>query len=310
MRRIGEVTTYRYWSERRIRVIARDNGLRLEAPWRLSTASSPTSVLGLGLPVFAFQRPEGYERSRRKTADRLAKALRGSIAVTYDEPGARFAGGLGRVAFSAFTVGPQRDKGVVLHARTRNGSGRRVDLCLFGSVDNAADFRTGEAVEGGTSSAWYAVSELLESRGTRSTCGWDEQELAFEALKIATGDRDRSESEAEEPWTLPWALGHADEAEWLAVVYSDVTLDPERWHLGGTDFEGTHRIIVGAPIWVRTATPQAVVRYSQLRAPASARPTWWRRLLPGRSPAGPPAALAAGTPHLDAEDVTDRSAAL
>ena len=153
----------------------------------------------------------------------------------------------------------------MLHAQTRNSSGRRVDLCLFGSVDNTADFRAGEAVEGGTSSAWYAVNELLESRGTRNTSGWDEQELAFEALKIATGDRDRSESDSEEPWTRPWALGHADEAEWLAVVYSDVTLDPERWHLDGTEFEGTHRIIVGAPVWVRTATPQAVVRYSQLR---------------------------------------------
>ncbi|HJD81105.1 hypothetical protein [Kitasatospora aureofaciens] len=199
---------------------------------------------------------------------------------------------------------------MVLHAQTRNSSGRRVDLCLFGSVDNTADFRAGEAVEGGTSSAWYAVNELLESRGTRNTSGWDEQELAFEALKIATGDRDRSESDSEEPWTRPWALGHADEAEWLAVVYSDVTLDPERWHLDGTEFEGTHRIIVGAPVWVRTATPQAVVRYSQLRHPSPARPAWRRRLLQGGTSASPPAALAAGTPHPDAETAADRSAAL
>ncbi len=82
MRRIDEVTTYRYWSERRIHVIARDNGLRLDAAWRISTASTPASVFGNGLPVLAFQRPEGHERSRRKTAERLAKALRGSIAVT------------------------------------------------------------------------------------------------------------------------------------------------------------------------------------------------------------------------------------
>ncbi|MFF2955661.1 hypothetical protein ACFVVU_30480 [Kitasatospora sp. NPDC057965] len=279
MRRVGEVTKYRYWSERQICVLGRDNGLRLGASWRVSTASTPSSFFGISLPVVGLQRAEGRERSRKRVADRVVRALRDRIAVTYDEPQVLLASGLGKVAFSAFTDGPAREKGIVLHARAKNGSGQRVDLCLFGSVDNAADFQAGEAIEGSSSSAWSAVTELLASRGARNTSQWDEPGLAVEALKIALGDRERAETgSSEDPWTRPWALGYATDVEWLAVIYSDVTLDPDRWNFGGTSLEGTHRIIVGAPVWVRTATPQAVVRYADLRQPSTRRPTGWRRL--------------------------------
>ncbi|MFJ1931563.1 hypothetical protein ACIPLC_15180 [Kitasatospora sp. NPDC086801] len=97
-------------------------------------------------------------------------------------------------------------------------------------------------------------------------------------MKIALGDRGRTQGGSpEEPWTRPWALGHATDVEWLAVIYSDVTLDPERWDFNGTNLEGTQRIIVGAPLWVRTAGPQVVVRYADLRQPQAPRLAWWRR---------------------------------
>ncbi|MFJ7244567.1 hypothetical protein ACIQWA_07925 [Kitasatospora sp. NPDC098652] len=276
---VREFTRYRYWSERQIRALGRDNGLHLGSSWRLSTASTPSSLFGISLPVVGIQRAEGRERSRKQVADRLVRALRGRIAVTYDEPQVLLASGVGKVAFSAFTDGPAREKGIVLHARTENGSGQRVDLCLFGSVDNMADFSAGEAVEGSSSSAWYAVAELLTSRGARNSSQWDEPGLAIEALKIALGDRERGEDGSpHEPWIRPWALGHATDVEWLAVIYSDVTLDPERWNFSGTTLEGTQRIIVGAPLWVRTATSKAVVRYADLRQPPTVGLAAWRRL--------------------------------
>ncbi|MFJ7277141.1 hypothetical protein [Kitasatospora sp. NPDC098663] len=255
-----------------------------------------------------IQRAEDRERSRKQVADRLVRAFRGRIAVTYDEPQVLLASGVGKIVFSAFTDGPAREKGIVLHSRTESSSGQRVDLCLFGSVDNMADFGAGEAVEGSSSSAWYAVAELLASRGARNTSQWDEPGLAVEALKIALGDRERAEGgSSQEPWTRRWALGHATDVEWLAVIYSDVALDPERWNFDGTSLEGVQRIIVGAPIWVRTATPQAVVRYSELRRLSTGRPTRWRRLLQTGTPVRPLAALAADAPLSDTAAATGQS---
>ncbi|MFF4101773.1 hypothetical protein [Streptomyces sp. NPDC001903] len=225
---------------------------------------------------------EVRERSRRQVADRLAAATRRQTAVTYQEPQpVLFATGVGAVAFSAFTDGPARDKGVVLHTRTRSTDGRRVDLCLFGSLDNTLDFRPGEALEGSSSSAWYAVAELLESRGRRNTSQWDDHGLAVEALKIALNDRERAENPDHDdaPWTRPLALGRAVDAEWFAVIYSDITLDPARWHLDRTGLAGTRRIIVGAPVWVRSASPDALVRYAEGRRSAPGRRPRWRRFL-------------------------------
>ncbi|MCZ4123788.1 hypothetical protein [Streptomyces sp. H39-S7] len=284
MRRGNDMTRYRYWSERQIRALERDNGLRLGRSWRIATAGTPGSMFGIPLPALGFQRSEVRERSRRQVADRVTAALREQTAVTYDEEyPVLFARGLGKVAFSAFTDGPARDKGVVLHTRIQSNSGQRVDLCLFGSLDNAADFRPGEALEGSSSSAWYAVAELLESRGQRNTSQWDDQGLAVEALEIALGDRERGEDGTSgDPWTRRWTLGHAIDVEWLAVIYSDVTLDRGRWRFdGGSALVGTQRIIVGAPVWVRAPGPRSVVRYADLRRAAASSPTGWRRLVSG-----------------------------
>ncbi len=43
-------------------------------------------------------------------------------------------------------------------------------------------------------------------------------------------------------------------AEWFAEVYHDVELDKGRWHLQpGIDLpEPVDRIVIGAPLWVRS----------------------------------------------------------
>jgi hypothetical protein len=116
--------------------------------------------------------------------------------------------------------------------------------------------------------------------------------LAIEALKIALGDRERAEDgSAGDPWTRPWALGHATDVEWLAVIYSDVTLDADRWRFAeGSALSGTQRIIVGAPVWVQTASPPSTVRYAGRRGPSAGRATGWRRLVPSRRASAPVAA--------------------
>ena len=151
---------------------------------------------------------------------------------------------------------------------------------MFGSMDNLREFRRSDALDvGWTSSAWYAISELLETRGIRNTSPWDDsQSLSVEALKIALDQGMTSiGAHAERPWTRGFTLGHASDCEWLAVIYLDAVLDPDRWNFKGDSCDGASRILVGAPVWIRTASRESVVRYGQLRQTTAPRATrWWR----------------------------------
>jgi len=78
-----------------------------------------------------------------------------------------------------------------------------------------------------------------------------------------TGTWDEHE---DKPWTRGFTLGHATESE-CAQIYSDVVLDKDRWTFdrdGGTSPD-VDRILIGAPLWVRTPGAHAVTRYRDLR---------------------------------------------
>jgi hypothetical protein len=142
-----------------------------------------------------------------------------------------------------------------------------VDVCLFGSMDNfsgyiqKADFNAA----GWTSSAWYAIEELLATRGRANTSQWDDEESrAVEALKIATGQgiTGHISDHKDRPWTRGFTVGCADDADWFAEVYVDVLLDKDRWDFDEDDPEyGAERIIIGAPLWIRTALSRPVTLY-------------------------------------------------
>lgn len=171
----------------------------------------------------------------------------------------------------------------MFHIRTTSSAGQQIDLVLFGSMDNFPGrvLRPADAVEAGwSSSAWYAIAELLESRGTRNTSQWDDPELlSLEALNIALnqGSIGTEQDHEDRPWTRGYTLAHTDDSEWFAQVYTDVLLTERRRPLSG-NMRGAQRIIVGAPVWVRTASPASLIRYARLpdRPPRDTR----RRRLP------------------------------
>lgn len=77
-----------------------------------------------------------------------------------------------------------------MHIRKVNSLGRRVDICLFGGMSNFSGYiqKADCNPSGWTSSAWYAIDELLQTRGQENTSQWDHEESrAVEALKIADG---------------------------------------------------------------------------------------------------------------------------
>ncbi|MEU1077235.1 MULTISPECIES: hypothetical protein [unclassified Streptomyces] len=278
---------YLYWSDRKIRAMAQDNGVALGKAWYPTAVKTPGSIAGMPLPQIEYAHVSRQDQNRREIAKRVTKAVGKQAVVTFGSPlPALFAQGVGHVNFARYVGGPDQDDGALLHVRTSSTSGERVDLVLFGSMDNLADFRRSDALDTGWySSAWLAVYELLETHGTQNTSQWDDPEdLSVEVLKIALDQGiTREVDHVGRPWTRGYTLGHASECEWFAVIYSDVVLTPGRWNFpDGDSTRGASRILIGAPVWVRTASPRSVVRYGQVRRNAARAQSRWRRLLPRR----------------------------
>ncbi|MHA6764045.1 hypothetical protein [Streptacidiphilus sp. PAMC 29251] len=266
-----------YWSERAVRQFAEDNGVELEA--RLKRQVS-VSVPGIAQAVVG--------NSDRRTRDLLEETRRiekkigaDALKVLDRPPPAAFVKAVGRVNFAEFHGSYAHNKGALVHLKTHSDTGQRVDLCLFGSMDNVRGYgKLDHFVDGWFSSAWYAIEELLNSHGQRNTSQWDDSESrSVEALKIALEHGTSRATQAGRPETRGFTVGHAEDCELMAEVYTDVILTPSRWNWTSQDGElaEAQRIIVGRPLWVRTATPEAVVRYAELRnGPYWAR---WSRLM-------------------------------
>lgn len=260
----GAMSRYLYWSERRIHQIAEDNDIRLQRRFRL-TAKSPKIPF---VPDFEVSQ-EANKLGRPEIARRIEMAI-GAQAVEdfVNPPPVRFAKGIGRVSFAEFAGTRAHQNGVVVHTSTQSSTGVRVEVCLFGSLDNMADYAAGSAptLGGWVSSAAPAIESFLLSHGTVNNSQWDDLEsLSVEALKIARyqGITHSLEEHAGKPWTRGFTLGHADDSVWYAQIYSDVELDKARWDWQID--EEVDRILIGAPLWFRSPLPQAITRYDFFR---------------------------------------------
>lgn len=272
-----DVGRYLYWSDRRVRAVAEELGLALERRWQWSFT--------LSLPGTQLQVGEGNRARRRlRTAQRLLRKLGPLAAPAFDgPPPVAYAQGIRRVEFAEFVGTYAANEAVLCHIRTHCAEGRPVDVVLFGSMEHVEGFRPGDTIDAGwVSSAAPAIEELLRSRGTENTCQWDDdQSRAVEALKIAVqqGHEGPGREYEGRPWTRGYTLGHDRQAHWCAEVYADVVLDDDCWDLDGElGMADAHRIVIGAPLWVRALRPDTLVRY---QAGSSGR---LRRLL-GRRPA-------------------------
>lgn len=236
--RKGDISRYIYWSNRRIRSIARDNGIALNKSWRLSTVTSPESIAGIPVPQAEFAPTGPSEQDRRAMAKRIRKALEKHTAKTFNSPSpAQFANGVSQVAFARFDSLPGVRPAVMLHTRSRGSIGQRVDVCLFGSLDNMEGFQAAEVSQGWYDSSWFAIAERLQDSNPRDAFRDDPKALAVTALGLALVHcRGRR------------SLGHELTCEWFAEVYVDVVLDE-----GHEELE--QRILIGAPLWLRTVSP-------------------------------------------------------
>jgi hypothetical protein len=171
---LGVVRKYYYWSDRIVREIADNNDISLHTrwPWTLRTPTIPF-----------FGQIELGAQQRNLHRNEVARKIESAIGLHAVEdlvtpPTASFAKGSDHVEFARFVSAYAGNEGAVMHVRKVNSLGRRVDICLFGSMINFAGYiqRADYNPDGWTSSAWYAIDELLWSHGQQNTSQWDDEE--------------------------------------------------------------------------------------------------------------------------------------
>jgi hypothetical protein len=250
MSELAIIQRYAYWSDRRIRSIAEDNAINLERRW----------LVGLQTPsVLSFLPQVGLtEQIRATKKHKVALKMEQSIGQLAVEdfvtpPPARFVKGCGPVTIAAYTRWNLRTKaerkGVIIHTRTVSSCGSRVEICLFGSTDNCADYLSGSNIEAPiwSSSSTWAIEEFIADRGTKPAPQYDDDEsIAVEVVRVFNN----------EGMTGEYVFKRFSSADWFAEVYHDVELDKERWDLrqGGDWPHPVDRIVIGAPLWVRSTT--------------------------------------------------------
>jgi hypothetical protein len=104
-----------------------------------------------------------------------------------------------------------------------------------------------------SSSSYWVIEKFINNRGTKPAPIYDDPEsIAVEILRVFNN----------EGMTGKYVFNTFASAEWFAEVYHDVELDKTRWNLTpGRDIpEPVDRIVVGAPLWVRSNGSQSQSR--------------------------------------------------
>jgi hypothetical protein len=248
---LGVVRRYLYWSDRRVRSIAADNGIDLGRRWRLGFKSP-----ALGVLPQAEVTDDRTVGQRHEIAQRVERAI-GQVTVEdfVTPPPAAFAKGRGSVTFAAYTPwlvgrGSTEREAVIVHTRTESSNGCRVEVCLFASIENCADYLSGSDVRPRmwSSSSTPYIEEFIASKGRRRAHLYDDDEsIAVEILRTIYNQG---------MMTGQSIFRRVVSAEWFAEVYHDVELDKLRWNLRPRDDvpESVDRIVIGAPLWVRTTS--------------------------------------------------------
>ncbi|WP_345060576.1 hypothetical protein [Streptomyces rameus] len=281
------VGRYVYWSERLFREVIDDNGVQLDSRVK---ASLKLGVAGGGLDLAGRDR----EKTTFEVAEKLKRKLRRSIVSDFDTSSSlQLVKGASWVEVSEFQRWgyPRHRLGqrtAVMHARTVTREGRRVDLCLFGGLKNLRGYTVpdDDPVGGWTSSAAPAIEELVASRGVAPSeedgdaSLFDEEGLAVETLKVSLsqGIYVHPDDHMGRPETRAFTVMGFDATEYVALIYRDVTLTPGRWDFRHEqEMMGTSRILIGAPLWLRTTRPNSIRTYfgsNRLElAPSARRPT-------------------------------------
>jgi hypothetical protein len=250
-----------------------DNGLSVQPVTH--TLASPS--VGW-LPTFSRSKTS-TSRTRPQIAKAIEDAL-GKIAVTrFDAPAPiQYAKGTNLVVFSKFmhATSPRENQPTTIFTMADYSRRNResVAVCLFGSMENYPEYIQGvdPNVNGGwSSSAAPTVFKFIKSHGRNlgtPPFGGTPGEIAADAFQICVsqGGHVRNSRGMHNPWMRGYTYGDAKQAQWLAQVYLDMRR--EEIEAEGIDLNDyvynfpVTRILIGAPLWIRTPKPRSVRLYA------------------------------------------------
>jgi hypothetical protein len=266
MGELGGAQKYLYWSDRRIMRWLKDSGVELPEPMQVKIS---TPNFGGAVPAGEFSR-SAATKSRNYVVDLFSRTFGQLLVSDLGAPAPiRFARGVGDVQFGEFVSPDGAPLRALISTSVDVGDKYPVAVCLFGSMDNYADFvaeSNNNNQYGWTSSAANDVERFLASQAfDDSSLVPDRYSLAREAVKLAFrqghhGTDDGPIEGYRREFTYGEALG---DVEWCAEIYRDVDLSEENEDLDAWPECGHMRVLIGAPLWVRTPSLRNVYLYSE-----------------------------------------------
>jgi hypothetical protein len=260
------ISRYYHWSERTVAKIAEEQSLDLARGSRtLALRPLPRNQAGIR-----------RARHRDRVARRIRRALGDGVVEDFAAPpqgrgGGRvvYVAGVGQVYMGRFMTWSSKRYTAYVYTRTIADNGQRIDVCLFGSMNDFPErIRRADSPETGwmTPAARW-IEQLLDTDGRangRPGTPDDYEPIAVEALKVVQyqGFDTFAELHRGLPETRAFTLAHARPVEWFARIVVDVELTRHRWNV--IELEDPDRILVGTPAWVRVPTdrPGALTLYT------------------------------------------------
>src|ERR1051326_6391210 len=256
------VAEYYYWSERIVSDIADDNGIYLRRSPINASISIGKVQIGRGNLRETLFRDEIRAKIRRAIGDAAE-----SDFATPDR--VHFATGVGRIDMGQFIAAGDRRDTAYMYTVVQAGNGDRVAICLFGSMHNySSRIRDAEPLRAGwTSSSGPYILRLMNSHGASNGYSNDPDDfeyVAVEAVKavLHQGMPGYDYLYDRYPEARGFTLGHAHEVEWFAKIYSDITVTKSAWNDSLADLGSPDRILIGAPIWARSAESEKLRIYT------------------------------------------------
>jgi hypothetical protein len=255
----GGIQRYLYWSDRRVRSVLEDQGVRILEKRQRKIA---TPNLRSFLPTAEWT-SETSAATRPELAAKVEAVFGQEAVFDLGSPAPiTFAKGTGTVVFGEFAGG--RSSLALMYTSQSNPDGTRVAVCLFGSLENYADFVVAAGAPsktGWTSSAAAGIWRFLAEEGRVTPSNWETEEyMAREAVNLALRQGTRGRTA---PQDRGYVYGDViDTGEWFAEIF----LDYDMTSTDSGPADGHHRVLLGAPLWLRTASPSEIDLYRDPKA--------------------------------------------
>jgi hypothetical protein len=235
---------YHYWSKRLTAKLSDELSINRRARWRWNL-SGRLPVVGVGIEA----QQQDYSLGVDETAAKLesSRFLMPFTELSSPQRTPYYLCGVSRqMKLMRSLVGD-----AATYATSAASDGSVTHLCLYGSIDNFIGYKAAPREAEWSASSWPAIHDLLSASSAYT--GWNDEARAFEAVKWMHENKENS----------PVTFAELESADWSALIYLDVATTPDRWI---TSRKATGRILVGAPLWIRTllrpatelAVPKAV----------------------------------------------------